>query len=101
MYDRGSSNDDCQPIEIKTAPRGEAKFKQAIEKGRSQVFGHLGKRVMCAFDFGGAGHDVSAVGVSLTCLSVEVVKVSLMHVGTPLVALALNTTGCKSLYLDR
>jgi hypothetical protein len=85
------------PIEIKTAPFGKAKFKKAIETGRSQMFGHLGKRVMCAFDFGGVGHDACVIGVSLTYLSIEVVKVSLMHVGTPNVALAHSTTGCTPL----
>jgi hypothetical protein len=82
-----------KPIEIKTAPVGEADFMRATEKGRSQVFGHLGKRVNCAFDFGGAGQDACAVGISLTCVSIEVLKMTLTNVGTPDVEIASSTTG--------
>jgi hypothetical protein len=56
--------------------------------------GHLGKRVMCALDFGGAGHNTSALGVSLTMFSIEVIQVSLINVGTQQVKSAAIATGC-------
>jgi hypothetical protein len=86
-----------RPIEIKAAPLGETKFRKAVEKGRSQVFGHLGKRVMGAFDYGGAGHESCAVGISLTYLSIEVIMMRLNHVGTPEVELVAISTGCMPL----
>lgn len=84
-------------IEIKTNPDDTAKFKKAIEKGKTQVFGHLGKRLAYALDFGGAGKDDSAVGVCLTPLSIEVIKMSLSNVGTKKVALNVTGTGCVPL----
>jgi hypothetical protein len=89
-----------KPIEIKTARDDASKFKKAIEKGRSQIVGHLWKRVMCAFDFGGTGHNTCTVGVSLTLLSIEVVKVSLTNIGTLNVNSAASTTGCMP-FLER
>jgi hypothetical protein len=38
-------------IEIKTARDEDGKFNKALEKGRSQIVGHLGKRLLYAFDF--------------------------------------------------
>jgi hypothetical protein len=49
------------------------------------------------FDFGGAGADTCAVGVSLTHLSIEVIQLTLSGVGTEKVALGLNGTGCVPL----
>jgi hypothetical protein len=51
------------PSDIKTAHVGESQCKKAIRKGRSQIFGHLGKWVMGAFGFGGAGQDARVVGL--------------------------------------
>jgi Protein kinase domain len=82
-----------KPIEVKTVPDDVSKFRKAMEKGRSQIVGHLGKRVMCALDFGGAGHNTSAVGVSLTMFSIEVIQVSLKDVGTLEVRSEAVTTG--------
>jgi len=80
-------------IEIKAAPDSKGKFQKAVEKGRSQIFGHLGKRLLYAFDFGGAGENACAVGISLTHLSIEVIKMSLSGVGTKEVELRSIGTG--------
>jgi phage shock protein A len=84
-------------IEIKTAREEEGKFNKALEKGRSQIVGHLGKRLLYAFDFGGAGKNDSALGVSLTHLSIEVIKMTLAGVGTDTVLLDMSKTGCVPL----
>jgi hypothetical protein len=80
-------------IEIKTAPVEIKRFSRAVEKGLSQVVGHLGKRLLNAFDFGGAGKNASAVGVCLTHLSIEVIEMSLSGVGTVDIDLAAIGTG--------
>jgi hypothetical protein len=85
-------------IEIKTARDDAVKFKKALKKGRSQIVGHLGKRLMYAFDFGGAGKDGRTLGVSLTHLSIEVIKMNLAQVGTGTVSLDMSTTGCVPLF---
>jgi len=55
-----------QPVEIKTAPSNKGKFKMAVEKGWSQVLGHLSKQLLHAFDFRGVGTDACAIGIFLT-----------------------------------
>jgi hypothetical protein len=64
-------------IEIRTARDEDGEFKKALEKGRSQIVNHLGRRLLYALDFGGAGKDRLAIGVSLTHLSIEVIKMTL------------------------
>jgi hypothetical protein len=81
-------------VEIKTASGAIAKFKKAVKKGQSQILGHLGKRLAYAFDFGGVGKNACAVGVCLTHLSIEVIKMTLSGVGTVDVKLAATGTGC-------
>jgi hypothetical protein len=84
-------------IEIKTAPDAIGKFKKAIEKGRNHTLGHLGKRLLHAFNFGGAGENACAVGVCLTHLTIEVIKMTLSGVGTKEVALGVIGTDCVPL----
>jgi hypothetical protein len=79
-------------IEYLTARDEAGKFNKALDKGQAQTIGHLGKRLLYAFDFGGAGKDGSAFGVSLTHLSIEVVKMRLDKVGTEAVSLDMITT---------
>jgi hypothetical protein len=85
-------------IEIKTARDDAVKFNKALEKGRSQIVGHLAKRLLYAFDFGGAGKDGRTFGVSLTHLSIEVITMTLAEVGTGEVSLDMSTTGCVPLF---
>jgi hypothetical protein len=82
-----------QPIEIKSAPNSKGKFNKAVETGRLQILGHLGKRLLYAFDFGGAGENKCAVGICLTHVSIEVIKMSLSGVGTKEVDLRAIGTG--------
>jgi hypothetical protein len=67
-----------KPIEIKSVPDAKGQFKKAIEKGRSQPVGPLRKRLQCAFDFGGAGADTCADGVSLTHLLIVAIQLTLL-----------------------
>jgi hypothetical protein len=80
-------------VEIKTAPDEKGRFETAIKKGKSQVVGHLGKRLLYAFDFGGAGKNAEAAGICLTHLSIEVIKMTLSGVGTADIDLAATGTG--------
>jgi hypothetical protein len=84
-------------IEIKPARIEAGKFNKALQQGRSQIVGHLGKRLLPAFDFGGAGKNEGALGVSLTHLSIEVINMTLTGVGTKAVSLDMITTGCVPL----
>ena len=94
-----------QAFEFKTFPDCPAKLQKSLEKGRSQIVGHLGKILSFSFDFGGVGKDSYALGTVLTPLSIEVVKMTLSDVGTEEVDLRVIGTGCLPLlgkdYLDR
>jgi predicted nucleic acid-binding Zn-ribbon protein len=48
-----------QPIEIKSAPSSKGKFNKAVETGRLQILGHLGKRLLYTFDFGMCRRNLS------------------------------------------
>eukprot|EP00978_Attheya_sp_CCMP212_P047444 scaffold421371_cov108-Attheya_sp.AAC.1 len=85
------------PIEIKVARDDKTKFTKALDKGRSQIIGHLSKQLEHDFDFGGIGRNASAVGVSLTHLSIEAIKMSLTEVGTNEVDICTLSTGCVPL----
>ena len=83
-----------KPIEIKVGQEaGKAKFKKGTEKGRSQVVGHLGKRLEYYFNLGGIGVSSSCIGIVLTTLSIEVIGMDLINVGSKDVDLNLHRTG--------
>ena len=81
-------------IEIKVASDDATKFQNAVEKGRSQIIGHLSKQLQHDFDFGGIGRNASAVGVSLNLVSIEAIKMSLSGVGTDKACIETISTGC-------
>ena len=81
-------------IELKLARDDTTKFQLALEKGKSQIIGHLSKRLEHEFDFLGIGRNASAIGVCLTHLSIEAIQMNLSGVGTKDVDLATLSTGC-------
>ncbi|CAB9501768.1 serine threonine-protein kinase [Seminavis robusta] len=82
-----------KPIEIKVGRANRGKFVKGTEKERSQVVGHLGKRLEYCFPFGGVGFSSSCIGIVLTTLSIEVIRMDLSNVGSTDVALDLLGTG--------
>ena len=76
-------------IELKLARDDTTKFQLALEKGKSQIIGHLSKRL-----FLGIGRNAAAIGVCLTHLSIEAIQMKLSGVGTKDVDLATLSTGC-------
>ena len=89
------------PLEIKTAPQNDKDFKKHLLKGKAQTTGHLAKKLEHAFNFCGAGVDVSTIGVSLTQLSIEVIELRLSGLGTENVDVSGRSTGAMPLGLDR
>jgi hypothetical protein len=83
-------------VEIKTFPDHESMRNKALEKGRSQVVGHLGKQLAFSFDFGGAGKNATTLGIVLTTGSIEVIQMRLTGVGTVDVDLSATGTGVKA-----
>lgn len=82
-----------KPIEIKVGRATRGKFMKGTEKGRLQIVGHLGKRLEYCFHFGGVGLDSFCIGIALTTLSIEVIRMELSNVGSTDVTLDLLGTG--------
>jgi hypothetical protein len=84
-------------IKIRSAPDGKGKFKKVVQVGRLRTVGALARQLLYAFDFGGVGVNTGAIGISLTYVPVEVIKLSLSRIGTQDVAMDTIGTGCVSL----
>jgi hypothetical protein len=70
------------PIEVKPITRKDTTVDKLLLEAQNQVVGHLAKRAMFSFDFGGIGEDCTVFGLELTMGSVTVVVLKLSGVGT-------------------
>jgi hypothetical protein len=70
------------PIEVKPVLREKNKFAQLLVEAQNQVIGHLAKRAMFSFNFGGIGEDCTVFGLELTLGSISVIVLELLGVGT-------------------
>jgi hypothetical protein len=70
------------PIEVKPISRKKTKVAKLLLEAQNQVIGHLAKRAMYSFDFGGFGENCKVFGLELTMGSVAVIVLELSGVGT-------------------
>jgi Protein kinase domain len=70
------------PIEVKPITRERSKVHHLLLEAQNQVIGHLAKRAIFSFGFGGVGEDCKVFGLELTMGSVAVIVLELSGVGT-------------------
>jgi Protein kinase domain len=70
------------PIEVKPVKRKRVALNKLLLEAQTQLIGHLAKRAMFSFNFGGIGEDCQVFGLELTMGSVAVVMLELSGVGT-------------------
>jgi hypothetical protein len=80
------------PIEVKPITRKDTTVDKLLLEAQNQVVGHLAKRAMFSFDFGGIGEDCTVFGLELTMGSVTVVVLKLSGVGTANVQVTARRT---------
>jgi hypothetical protein len=80
------------PIEVKPITRKNTTVDKLLLEAQNQVVGHLAKRAMFSFDFGGIGEDCTVFGLELTMGSVTVVVLKLTGVGTANVQVTARRT---------
>jgi hypothetical protein len=78
------------PIEVKPVTRKGVTLDKLLLGAQNQLIGHLAKRAMFSFDFGGIGEDCQVFGLELTMGSVAVVMLKLSGVGTAAVEVTTN-----------
>lgn len=64
-----------------------------LAEAMRQVVGRLCKRLKVAFDFGGLGVDCAVTGTVITLVHVEIVQLSLVGMGLPMLELSSNRRG--------
>ncbi len=80
-------------IEVKpVAEDSPTGFQKNQDMAREQVIGHMAKRLLCSFDFGGIGQDDVVFGIVLSMVSVQVLELKLTGVGTDQVRIILRQT---------
>jgi serine/threonine protein kinase len=80
------------PVEAKPVARMGAQVRKLLQDALNQVLGHLAKKAMFFFDFGGIGEDCTVVGLALNMGSVVVVVLELLDVGTERVRINTKRT---------
>jgi Protein kinase domain len=80
------------PIEVKPITRKDTTVDKLLLEAQNQVVGHLAKRAIFSFDFGGIGEDCTVFGLELTMASITVVVLKLSGVGTANVQVTAQRT---------
>ena len=86
------------PIEVKPITRKSTTVAKLLAEAENQVVGHLAKRAMSSFDFGGIGEDCAVFGLSLNMGSVTVIVLELSGVGTADVKVTAQRTNRMPLF---
>ena len=80
------------PIEVTPTNRANADVARLLLEMQDQIIGHLAKRAIFAFNYGGVGEDCKVFGLELTMGSVAVVVLELSGVGTSNVKITTQRT---------
>ena len=80
------------PIEVKPITRTNTTADKLLAEAENQVVGHLAKRAMYSFDFGGIGENCTVFGLALNMATITVVGLELSGVGTDKVDLTTQRT---------